>query len=129
VDDTIRFLTKSSVIWMHDYLIRLYGGRPGLRDASMLDSALGQPMMQWHLLRSSICELAATYGYHLSENQPFVDGNKRTARMAMFVFLEYNGLRPTVSEDVTFNMILDVANRRMDKEQLASWLQAVTRLK
>jgi len=114
---------------MHDYLIRLYGGKPGLRDASLLDSALNQPKMQWHFLRSSICELAAIYGYHKSENQPFVEGNKRTARMAMFVFLEYNGLRLTVTEDVTLNMILDVANHRMNKEQLASWLQAVTKPK
>jgi death-on-curing protein len=112
---------------MHDDQIRKHGGTPELRDEPSLDSALAAPEFRWQYNPEvSLCELAATYGFHISENQPFLDGNKRTARMAIIVFLLSNGLKVTASEEDVFEKILDVANRRMNKQQLAGWLSSVT---
>ena len=122
----IRFLNEGSITEMHNELIHSYGGEPELRDASLLDSALNQPMLALHFLDASLCELAAAYGYHICQNHPLFDGNKRTARMVMIVFLRYHGLRITASEDETLDKMLDIANGRMSKQQLADWLLAVT---
>jgi death on curing protein len=124
----IRFLPEEALIEMHDILIEKYGGEPGLRDASLLDSALHQPMlaMQFSHTGPSLPVLAAAYGFHLSENQPFFDGNKRIAAAAMILFLDINGLTITASEDEFFDKMIDIANKRIDKKQLASWLTSVT---
>ena len=123
----ICFLDKRSVIEMHDDQIRKYGGDPELRDASLLDFALATPELRWQYdPEVPICELAAAYGFHISENQAFFDGNKRTARMATVVFLLSNGLKVTASEEEVFEKILDVANKKMNKQQLAGWLSSVT---
>lgn len=124
----IDFLPQEAIVEMHDLLIEKYGGEPGLRDASLLDSALHQPMLavQFSDTLPSLHLLAATYGYHLSENQPFFDGNKRVAAAAILLFLDINGLEIIASEDEFFDKIMDLANKRMDKKQLAQWLASVT---
>ena len=73
----VRFLSEAAVVWMHEYLIRSYGGSHGIRDQNMLDSALHAPKMQWQYTGATILELAAAYCYHLCQDHPFVDGNKR----------------------------------------------------
>ena len=88
----VRFLTESSIIKAHDYLVKKYGGSLAIRERSLLNLAISQPKLEYHLLNAGLCELAAAYGYHISENQPFVDGNKRTAHAAMDKFLKFNGL-------------------------------------
>src|SRR5438270_7359148 len=94
----VRFLSEDAVIWMHEYLIRAYGGSHGIRDRDMLNSALHAPEILWQYTNATIPELAATYCYHLCQNHPFIDGNKRTARMAMVVFLQYNGYKIIATE-------------------------------
>lgn len=94
----------------------------------MLDFALNQVklLVQFSDALPSIHLLAATYGFHISENQAFFDGNKRTATAAMIMFLRINGLKMAASDDEIFEKIADVANRRMDKHQLAEWLSSAT---
>jgi len=67
--------------------------------------------------------MAAAYGFHLCQNHPFLDGNKRTAGMAMFTFLQLNGLEITVAESDYYVTMMAVASGQMNKEQLAGWLQ------
>jgi len=114
---------------MHDDQIRLYGGSYGVRDASRLDAAIHMPQAQFggEFLHTTIFEMAAAYGFHLCQNHPFIDGNKRTAGMAMFTFLKINGLEPTATETDYYNTMMAVAEGQMSKEQLAGWLQTVTR--
>src|SRR5437764_13312656 len=112
----ICFLPEEAVIEMHDALIQKYGGERGIRDASLLDSALNQPKLTLHFSDASLCELAATYGFHISENQAFFDGNKRTASAAMIMFLDSNGLVITASQDEIFHKIVDMANKRISKQ-------------
>ncbi len=124
----IRFLSESIVLAIHDDLIRLYGGIYGVRDASALDSALHMPQAQFsgQFLHSTIFHMAAAYGFHLCQNHPFLDGNKRAAGMVMFTFLQLNGLEPTATEMDYYQTMMAVASGRMSKEQLADWLQAAT---
>jgi len=124
----IRFLPESLVIAIHDDQIRLYGGSYRVRDASSLDAALHMPQAQFdgQFLHPTIFHMAAAYGFHLSQNHPFVDGNKRTAGMAMFTFLRLNGLEPIAPEMEYYQTMMAVASGQMSKEQLADWLQTVT---
>ena|SRR5437899_1339752 len=124
----IRFLPESIVIAIHDDQIRLYGGSYGVRDASALDSALHMPQAQFggEFLHPTILHMAAAYGFHLSQNHPFLDGDKRTAGMAMFTFLRLNGLEPIATEIAYYDTMMAVASGQMSKEQLADWLQTVT---
>jgi death-on-curing protein len=124
----IRFLPESIVIAIHDDQMRLYGGSYGVRDASALDSALHMPQAQFggEFLHPTILHMAAAYGFHLSQNHPFLDGNKRTAGMAMFTFVRFNGLEPIATEIAYYDTMMAVASRQMSKEQLVDWLQTVT---
>ena len=125
----LRFLPETIILAMHDDQIRLYGGSYGVRDASRLDAAIHMPQAQFggEFLHTTIFEMAAAYGFHLCQNHPFIDGNKRTAGMAMFTFLKINGLEPTATETDYYNTMMAVAEGQMSKEQLAGWLQTVTR--
>jgi len=124
----IRFLSEAIILAIHDDQIRLYGGKYGVRDASALDSALHMPQSQFsgQFLHSTIFHMAAAYGFHLSQNHPFLDGNKRTAGMAMFTFLQLNDLEPTATEIDYYQAMMAVASGSMSKEQLTDWLQTAT---
>ena len=122
----IRFLSEKAVLWMHDYLIRLYGGINGVKSAALLDSSLHQPLMERHYSKASLLEMAAAYGFHICKNHAFNDGNKRTARMAMIMFLRYNGVKINASEYELMERMLDVEANRMNKKELADWLKTVT---
>ncbi len=124
----IRFLTENIIMAIHEDQIRLYGGIHGVRDASALDAALHMPQAQFggQFLHQTIFHMAAAYGFHLSQNHPFLDGNKRTAGMVMFTFLQFNSLEPTASEIDYYQVMMAVASGQMGKEQLADWLQTVT---
>jgi death on curing protein len=121
----IRFLLEEIVMAIHDDQIRLYGGAYGVRDAAGLDAALHIPQAQFggEYLHSTIFLMAAAYGFHLCQNHPFLDGNKRTAGMAMFTFLQLNELEPIASESDYYAMMMAVATGNISKEQLADWLQ------
>ena len=124
----IRFLPESIVKAIHDDQIRLYGGMYGVRDFLALDSALHMPQAQFRgqFLHPTIFHMAAAYGFHLSQNHPFIDGNKRTAGMVMFTFFQFNGLSPIVTEADYYTVIMAVASGQMGKEQLTEWLFTVT---
>ena len=127
----IRFLSEPIVLAIHDDQVRLYGGMYGVRDEARLDAALHMPQAQFEgeFLHPTIFHMAAAYGFHLCQSHPFIDGNKRTAGMAMFTFLRINGLEPVASELDYYQAMMAVANGEMDKERLATWLQtAVTPL-
>jgi len=123
----IRFLHEVVVMAIHDDQIRLYGGAYGVRDMSALDAALHMPQAQFggEFLHTTIFEMAAAYGFHLCQNHPFLDGNKRAAGMAMFTFLRLNGLEPHASEPDYYTVMMSVASGQMSKEQLADWLREV----
>lgn len=125
----IRFLPEAIVIAIHDDQVRLYGGAYGVRDATALDAALHMPQAQFdgEFLHPTIVHMAAAYGFHLCQNHPFIDGNKRTAGMVMLTFLQFNGLEPLATELDYYTTMMAVAAGQMRKEQLAEWLQTVVK--
>jgi len=127
----IRFLSQAIVLAIHDDLIRLYGGIYGVRDEGMLDAAIQMPRATFdrQFLHPTIYHMAAAYGFHLSQNHPFLDGNKRVAGMAMLTFLKLNGYEPVAPEIDYYQTMMAVASGQMSKEQLAAWLETAVRAK
>lgn len=122
----IRFLTHDVILAIHEDQIRLYGGSYEMRDAGAFDAAINMPKSQFdgHFLHPTIFHMAAAYGFHLCQNHPFIDGNKRTAGMAMFVFLKLNRLEPIATEMEYYTTMIDIARGVMDKASLTEWIRA-----
>ena len=93
------FLTLAEVLEIQHVQIERYGGDPTLRDRGLLESALAVPESSFggEFLHPTLFAMAAAYAYHIAENQPFVDGNKRTGLAAALVFLAINGSRSKIS--------------------------------
>lgn len=121
----INFIPKEVILYFYDQLIQTYGGRYGIRDEKLLDSALEQPKATYEgkYLHDTLMEMAAAYGYHLCNNHPFVDGNKRIALVAMDVFLQRNGFEIVASEKETYKIMVQLSSGKLSKKDLAKWLE------
>lgn len=119
------YLKKHQVLAMHTYLIKEFGGIDGLRDEGLLESALAQPRQSafGEDLYPDIFSKASMYAFTLSENQPFLDGNKRIAVSAMASFIIANGFELTCSQQQLYEVIMQTANKKLFKEDLALWLK------
>ncbi len=119
------FLTFSEVMEIHNYQIENFGGASGLRDIELLRSAIGMPSATFGgaFLHPTIYEMAAAYLYHLVENHPFVDGNKRVGAMAALVFLDMNDIDFNASDEDFTDMVLRVASGKMLKAEITLFLQ------
>ena len=120
------FLTQETVLRMHDTLIERFGGTFGLRDTGLLASALAAPQASFggQFLNTGLSEMAASYLVGLVQNHPFIDGNKRTAYAVMATFLRLNGLRLGMSQDAKFELVLGVAQGRLNKADVVRELTA-----
>ncbi|MBA3393926.1 MAG: type II toxin-antitoxin system death-on-curing family toxin [Deltaproteobacteria bacterium] len=121
-----RFLTLDEVLGLHQRQIERYGGGSGIRDLGLLQSAISMPAASFDgvWLHGSLEEMAAGYLFHLAQNHPFVDGNKRTAAIAMIVFLRLNGLVPTLTEDELVDLTVGVASGTRSKAEAAMMIAA-----
>jgi death-on-curing protein len=124
-----RFMSLAEVLEIHQDQIARYGGGPGIRDMDLLKSALGMPAATFggQFLHSDLHEMAAAYLFHLVQNHPFVDGNKRVGAVAALVFLDLNGLDFTAPENDFARMVLAVASGQMDKAEVAVYLKRWSR--
>jgi death on curing protein len=86
------FLTLDEVIAIQADQVERYGGSPGVRDLELLKSAIGMAEAGFgdQYLHSDLHEMAAAYLFHIIQNHPFTDGNKRVGAMAAFTFLKLN---------------------------------------
>jgi death-on-curing protein len=112
------------VLAIHDRQLVEHGGAEGLRDESLLHSALGRPMNQFAYETTDVVELAAKYTAGIVQNHPFVDGNKRTGFVVGVLFLELNGYRFTASEEAAARAILELAAGRMDEKGFCEFVRA-----
>ena len=121
----IQFLTFSDIMEIHGYQIENFGGASGLRDIELLKSAIGMPESTFGgaFLDPPIYEMAAAYLYHLVENHPFVDGNKRVGAMAALVFLDINNIDFDAQEELFTGMVLKVASGKMLKAEITLFLK------
>ena len=123
------FLDLSDVLQIHDLQIAEYGGGQGIRDQGALESAVSQPAARFggDFLHRDLQEMPAAYAFHIAQNQPFIDGNKRTGLAAALVFLELNGFGMDDPDGRLETAMLDLAVRRMDKIGLAGLLRELSR--
>ena len=119
------FLTLDEVLGIHADQIRRYGGRSGLRDLGLLQSALAMPQTTFddEFLHGTVFEMAAAYLFHLARNHPFTDGNKRTALMCALVFLGLNGYRLIAESDDLYRLVDGVASVDFDKSDVSVFLR------
>jgi death-on-curing protein len=118
------WIINQAVLAMHDVLLVEFGGAPGLRDASLLESALARPLNLWSYEKPNVFRLASAYTYGIVKNHPFVDGNKRTGYLIGGMFLERNGHKLRASEEEATAAIMGLASHQITETEYAHWLQA-----
>jgi len=121
----IKFLKIEMILSFHDDQINQYGGNPGIRDKGLLESALAQPEASFggEYVHKNIFEMAAAYGFHICKNHPFIDGNKRTALIAMYTFLYVNGWQLKADKKVLYATVVELASGNLTKEELTQFLK------
>ncbi len=116
-----RFLTLEDVLALHDMQLESYGGATGTRAHDLLESAVMTPQASFsgQYVHNGVFEMAAAYAFHIAENQPFVDGNKRTALASALVFLDWHQIEIEDSGEELYNAMIAIAQKKLDKLGLA----------
>lgn len=118
------WLDRGLVDLFHEDLIRSHGGSFGMRDPELLESALARPRQRFHYDPGcDLAALAASLGFGLAKNHPYVDGNKRLAFAAMGAFLDLNALEIEADEAEVVAVMLDLAAGALTEEDLAKWVR------
>jgi len=121
LSESLKHLTVEAVKAIHREVLAAHGGAVGIRDETLLESAVAAPQasMMGQSLISDPLEIAAAYLFYISRNHPFLDGNKRTALAACLVFLENNGLFPDRKLPINDweQFVLDVASSKINRDE------------
>ena len=125
----LRFLDMHLVTCLHRDLIERYGGSIGIRDVGLLDSAVAMPQASFggEYLHSDLFEMAAAYLYHIVQNHPFIDGNKRTGAAAAIIFLDMNGIEIKSDEEGLVKITLSVAEGKTKKAEIAAFFRLLSK--
>ena len=122
-----RWISKQALVLLHGESLATHGGREGMRDEGLLESALMRPQNTIAYADADnppdAAALAASYGLEIAKNHPFIDGNKRAAFLAVGMFLYLNGLRLQVSQAEATVTMLAVAAGGISEEDFAAWLR------
>ena len=119
------FLTLDEVVALHADQIERYGGRPGIRDIGLLQSALGVPTatFEGRFLHGGLHEMAAAYLFHLVRDHPFIDGNKRAGLAALLAFLGLNSRWLVADAKALGNLVHGVAAGKISKAEVTVFVQ------
>lgn len=119
------FLTLDAVLEIHRRGIEKYGGISEIRDMGLLESAIAQPQAGFgdQYLHRTIYDMAAAYLYHITQNHPFVDGNKRAGAAAANVFLLINGQTFDPDDDEFVELLYATARGEKDKAEIAEFIR------
>ena len=122
-EPAFRFLSLDDVLGIHAHQLHTYGGEWGLRDRGLLISALAQPSARFGgtYLHAGPPEMAAAYLYHIVNNHPFIDGNKRTGLASALVFLDVNGHDVDRYSKGLYELVMVTASGELDKDALSQW--------
>jgi len=123
----ITFLTLSEVVDIHADQIARYGGSDGIRDINLLSAAVAMPFASFSgdYFHSDIYEMAAAYAFHICQNHPFVDGNKRTALASALVFLDMNGEGIIDETGKLYDAMMSLAAGQLSKQEFANILRSM----
>ncbi len=121
----IVFLTLDEVLEIHRDQIHRYGGTLGIRELELLQSAIAIPQAGFggQYLHTNIFEMAAAYLFHIVQNHPFLDGNKRTGTVAALIFLILNNIEIVATENKLENIVRSVAENKKGKAELAEFFK------
>ena len=118
------WIADSVVLAIHEAQLAEHGGMVGIRDEGLLASALARPRnVEAYGEDPDAASLAAAYGFGVSRNRPFLDGNKRTAFVVMELFLNLNGWTLDADDAVCISMMLTLAAGKLSEAMLATWLR------
>jgi death-on-curing protein len=120
---TWRWIASDVLYAVHEEQLAEHGGLAGLRDANALESAVARPEQLAHYGTPDIAELAAAYGFGIARNHPFSDGNKRTAFVAVELFLALNGQELTADDSDCILTMLRLAAGDMEESVFANWIR------
>jgi death-on-curing protein len=120
------WIEEDLVLAIHDRQLVEHGGADGIRDESLLHSALGRPLNSIAYASSDIIELAAKYTAAIIQNHPFVAGNKRTGFVVGVLFLELNGCRFRASEEAAARAVIELAAGTLDERGYCEFLRGNT---
>lgn len=133
-DHTISFVSEADICEMHDLIIQELGGRAGIHNIGLLESAINQPLMILSYGSSAeqeITYLAATYFFHIIKNHPFIDGNKRTGLLTALKFLAKNGYEIDVSDEAVYDdlyqIAIDTAASKKSKNEIAAFFKKLAK--
>ncbi len=118
------WIARRTILAVHAAQIAEHGGIAGIRDEGLLASALARPEYKAHYGEDDPAVLAAAYAYGIARNHPFLDGNKRTAFVAMELFLMRNGYQLTASDEDAVVTFLRLAAGEIGEHELAAWIRA-----
>lgn len=122
--DEPEWITRELLDAIHADQIRQHGGSYGVRDVGLLESALMRPQNRWRYEEESdLSALAASYAFGLVKNHGYVDGNKRIAFSAAYVFLALNGWEIDTSEPEVVVAVVALASGEMSEQDFAGWLR------
>ena len=120
------YLDMVEVLAMHHDQIERYGGSHGIRDQGLLEAALYRAQTGYY---ADLIEEAAALWESMSQNHPFIDGNKRTAFAATYTFLAINGARITADAEETYRFVLGLyETNQFNFDQLVPWLRKNVKL-
>jgi death-on-curing protein len=124
----IDWLTTADVLAIHDQLIAEHGGLDGIRDITLLESALARPRQLFAYGQSEpdMAALAAAYAFGIAKNHAFVDGNKRTSAVVTEAFLRLNGLGLTATDIEIVQTWTDLGAGLVTEPELVDWLRQKT---
>jgi death-on-curing protein len=118
-----RWIDKQALLLLHGESLAEHGGAAGMRDEGLLDSALARAQNLAAFGDPDVADLAAAYGSGISQNHPFVDGNKRAAFLSVGLFLALNGYRLVATQAEATVAMLALAAGELDEAEFAGWLR------
>ena len=120
----MKILTVKNLKFLHNSLIKNFGGTSGIRDVGALESAIKSPFQTFdgEELYKNIFEKAAHLGFGILKNHPFLDGNKRCALHSMLVFLLANDVKLSYDDSEVVKLIYNIASGKMGECELLEWV-------
>ena len=122
----LKWIETDLVLTIHKIQISRFGGLYGIRDISLLESALARPKHYYAFCNNQdqiSARLACKYIVSIIQNHPFVDGNKRTALISMHLFLRLNNVKWTASEEMQYIKVIALASGKISEDEFAEWVQ------
>ncbi len=117
------WITREAILATQEMLLQRFGGLAGIRDETLLESALHRPIHLHTYGKPTLCELAASYAVGIVKNHPFLDGNKRAGFMAAYIFLGVNKLDLDATEEEVVEHTLALAAGAIEESDYAAWLE------